>query len=176
MRLILAGASIALAAFQAASGQAPLTMVGTIDLPGVEGRIDHLAVDLAEQRLYVSALGNNREVLDLKNNRHARACLDSESRKASRSRPMPRSSRSRTARARACSSSIQMTIAQYEPSSSEMIPTTFGTTRRRSVCSWGSAAAPWRPSVRPMARSWAKQSSPAIPSHSSSNGPVVACS
>jgi len=37
-----------------------------IELPGVEGRIDHLAVDLARQRLFVAALGNDTvEVLDL---------------------------------------------------------------------------------------------------------------
>src|SRR5438128_848881 len=69
MRLILAVLTTALLSFQAASGQTPLTVVGTIDLPGVEGRIDHLAVDTAAQRLYVAALGNNTvEVLDLKNN------------------------------------------------------------------------------------------------------------
>ena len=40
---------------------------GTIPLPGVEGRIDHLAIDTAGQRLFAAALGNNTvEVLDLK--------------------------------------------------------------------------------------------------------------
>jgi YVTN family beta-propeller protein len=34
-------------------------------MPGVEGRIDHLAVDVANQRLFVAALGNNTiEVVD----------------------------------------------------------------------------------------------------------------
>src|SRR5438128_6878665 len=74
MRLMLVAATIALASFQAASGQAPLTLVGTIALPNVEGRIDHLAVDTAAQRLYVAALGNNTvEVLDLKNNTHIKS-------------------------------------------------------------------------------------------------------
>jgi len=64
---MLVAATIALASFQAASGQAPLTLVGTIALPNVEGRIDHLAIDTAAQRLYVAALGNNTvEVIDLK--------------------------------------------------------------------------------------------------------------
>lgn len=37
-----------------------------IALPGVEGRLDHLAVDLKGQRLFVAALGNNSlEVIDL---------------------------------------------------------------------------------------------------------------
>src|SRR5437870_8152388 len=74
MRLILAAATIAFVSFQAASGQMPLTLVGTIDLPGVEGRIDHLAIDTAAQRLYVAALGNNTvEVLDLKNSSHVKS-------------------------------------------------------------------------------------------------------
>ena len=43
-----------------------LQAVQTIPLPDVEGRIDHLAVDLQGQRLFVAALGNNTlEVLDL---------------------------------------------------------------------------------------------------------------
>jgi DNA-binding beta-propeller fold protein YncE len=39
----------------------------TIPLPGVEGRIDHLALDASGDRLFVCALGNNTvEVLDLR--------------------------------------------------------------------------------------------------------------
>src|SRR5437667_2176612 len=39
----------------------------TIPLPGVEGRIDHLAIDASGERLFVCALGNNTvEVLDLR--------------------------------------------------------------------------------------------------------------
>jgi DNA-binding beta-propeller fold protein YncE len=69
----MAGA-IACALFRAASGQAPLTLVGTVGLPNVEGRIDHLAVDEDSQRLYVAALGNNTvEVLELKSNRHLKS-------------------------------------------------------------------------------------------------------
>jgi DNA-binding beta-propeller fold protein YncE len=44
-----------------------LQLIQTIPLPGVEGRIDHMAVDAGRQRLFVAALGNNTvEVLDLK--------------------------------------------------------------------------------------------------------------
>lgn len=44
----------------------PLKLVGTIPMPGVSGRIDHLSVDVKGHRLFVSALGNNTvEVLDL---------------------------------------------------------------------------------------------------------------
>src|SRR4029453_16899414 len=43
-----------------------LVLLRTIELPRVEGRIDHLAFDPATQRLYVAALGNNSvEVLDI---------------------------------------------------------------------------------------------------------------
>lgn len=74
MSLAWVAATIFLALFQAASGQTPLTLVGTIALPSVEGRIDHLAVDTATQRLYVAALGNNTiEVIDLKSNRHIKS-------------------------------------------------------------------------------------------------------
>jgi DNA-binding beta-propeller fold protein YncE len=52
---------------RAASDTEPLRLVQAIPLPGVEGRIDHLALDLAGQRLFVAALGNNTvEVIDLK--------------------------------------------------------------------------------------------------------------
>jgi DNA-binding beta-propeller fold protein YncE len=52
---------------RAASDTGALRLIQTIPLPGVEGRIDHLALDLAGQRLFVAALGNNTvEVVDLK--------------------------------------------------------------------------------------------------------------
>ena len=74
MRLILTAATIALVSFQATPAQSPLALVRTMELPGVEGRIDHLAVDMAAQRLYVAALGNNTvEVLDLKSSRHIKS-------------------------------------------------------------------------------------------------------
>jgi DNA-binding beta-propeller fold protein YncE len=44
-----------------------LQLKQTIALPGVEGRIDHFALDAAGDRLFVCALGNNTvEVLDLR--------------------------------------------------------------------------------------------------------------
>ena len=46
---------------------APLQLKQTIALLGVEGRIDHVALDVAGERLFVCALGNNTvEVLDLR--------------------------------------------------------------------------------------------------------------
>src|SRR5262245_55547206 len=56
-----------LAHAQAPQEQAPpLRLVQTIPLPGVEGRIDHLAADVKRDRLFVAALGNNTvEVIGL---------------------------------------------------------------------------------------------------------------
>jgi DNA-binding beta-propeller fold protein YncE len=74
MRRIAVAAAMAFASFHTASGQAPLALVGTIGLPDVDGRIDHLAADLTAQRLYVAALGNNTvEVLDLKSDIHVKS-------------------------------------------------------------------------------------------------------
>lgn len=50
-----------------AETRTPLRLERTIALPGVQGRIDHLAADLPGERLFVAALGNNTlEVIDLK--------------------------------------------------------------------------------------------------------------
>ncbi|MFL6571245.1 MAG: hypothetical protein ACJ8G4_05790, partial [Burkholderiales bacterium] len=51
-----------------------LEPVATIPMPGVKGRIDHLAIDLKRHRLFVAALGNNTvEVLDLERSRHEKS-------------------------------------------------------------------------------------------------------
>src|SRR5437867_1283900 len=55
-------------------GNPPLKMVQAIPLPGVEGRIDHLSVDLKNQRLFIAALGNNTlEVVDLAQGKRIRS-------------------------------------------------------------------------------------------------------
>ena len=52
---------------------AGLQLKQTISLPGVEGRIDHLDLDAANERLFVCALGNNTvEVLDLRKGERVR--------------------------------------------------------------------------------------------------------
>ncbi|PYS85264.1 MAG: hypothetical protein DMF67_01830 [Acidobacteria bacterium] len=49
------------------TGGATLRLINRIPLPQVRGRIDHMAVDLKGQRLFVAALGNNTlEVIDLR--------------------------------------------------------------------------------------------------------------
>ena len=57
-----------------AQGNEPLKLEKTIPLPGVQGRIDHMSIDVAGQRLFVAALGNNTvEVIDLKAGNRAKA-------------------------------------------------------------------------------------------------------
>src|SRR5262245_21417471 len=52
---------------------APLRLVQSIPLQDVEGRIDHLAVDLEKKRLFVAALENGTvEVVDLEAGRATR--------------------------------------------------------------------------------------------------------
>jgi YVTN family beta-propeller protein len=60
--ITVAGSCLAVAE----SGEAKIQLKQTIPLPGVEGRIDHFAIDAAGARLFVCALGNNTvEVIDL---------------------------------------------------------------------------------------------------------------
>jgi len=50
----------------AAEPEPPLVLERTIPLPGVSGRIDHMAVDLRRGRLLVAELGNGSvDVMDL---------------------------------------------------------------------------------------------------------------
>jgi hypothetical protein len=70
MKLVTALCSVAIlvGGTTAAHGEAaPLRAAQVIALPGVEKRIDHLAVDLIGHRVFVAALGNGTlEVLDLR--------------------------------------------------------------------------------------------------------------
>jgi YVTN family beta-propeller protein len=61
--MLLAGVGVGLSQ---APSPSPLRLEKTIPLPGVKGRIDHLAFDRDDQRLFVAALGNNTvEIVDL---------------------------------------------------------------------------------------------------------------
>jgi DNA-binding beta-propeller fold protein YncE len=54
-----------------------LSLAARIDLPNVNGRIDHFSADLKGQRLFVSALGNHTlEVLDVESGKHLRTLPD----------------------------------------------------------------------------------------------------
>lgn len=64
--LVLAAGVLSIAA-QAQPAPQALTLSKTIPLPGVVGKFDHFAVDLAGHRLFVAATGNHSvEVIDLK--------------------------------------------------------------------------------------------------------------
>src|SRR6516225_8579917 len=64
LALVLSFLTAVLVSAQAAQ---PLNLEKTIELPDVQGRIDHMSVDVKGQRLFVSALGNNTvEVIDIK--------------------------------------------------------------------------------------------------------------
>src|SRR5262249_35439463 len=55
-----------------AQASEPLKLEKTIPLPDVQGRIDHMSLDVAGHRLFVSALGNNSvEVVDLRTGKRA---------------------------------------------------------------------------------------------------------
>ncbi|HEX4739105.1 MAG TPA: hypothetical protein VH331_16255 [Allosphingosinicella sp.] len=76
MPLLIAGLALASACSRAAAPDpnAPLVLERTIDLPGVRGRIDHLAYDSAHRRLFVAELGNGLvEAIDLGSGRTVRA-------------------------------------------------------------------------------------------------------
>jgi DNA-binding beta-propeller fold protein YncE len=65
--LMAAVIGIALASSGAVAEPAPLELEAKIPLGSVSGRIDHLAIDLARQRLFVAELGNDSVgVVDLK--------------------------------------------------------------------------------------------------------------
>lgn len=58
---------IALVRIAPGQSQPVLQLQNTIELPGVQGRIDHMTLDMRGGRLFVAALGNNTvEVVDVK--------------------------------------------------------------------------------------------------------------
>jgi DNA-binding beta-propeller fold protein YncE len=74
MRVPVISAVLALLMYHAPPSRESMALIRSIDLPRVEGRIDHLAFDPASQRLFVAALGNNTvEVLDLESNSHLKS-------------------------------------------------------------------------------------------------------
>ncbi len=63
---VLFGVAAGLATVSAIrAADAPLALICSVELPRVEGRIDHLAFDSSSGRLFVAALGNNTvEIVD----------------------------------------------------------------------------------------------------------------
>jgi DNA-binding beta-propeller fold protein YncE len=73
-RILSVALIVVLAGIAHAEGPAPLRQTQLIPLPGVEKRIDHMAVDPAGKRLFVSALGNGTlEVIDLQAGKRVRS-------------------------------------------------------------------------------------------------------
>src|SRR5262245_37673465 len=65
---------VAVIAIPLLSAEEPLTLGRSIELPRVDGRIDHLAFDAAGQHLFIAALGNNTvEVLDVRAGTHIKS-------------------------------------------------------------------------------------------------------
>jgi DNA-binding beta-propeller fold protein YncE len=74
MRPFMSAAMLFFIGLQPGSSPEPLRMVRAIELPRVEGRIDHLALDSTGEKLFVAALGNNTvEVLDVNNGTHLKS-------------------------------------------------------------------------------------------------------
>jgi DNA-binding beta-propeller fold protein YncE len=74
MRVAFTALAVMFFTLQSGTAQEPLVFVRAIDLPRVEGRIDHLAFDAAGQKLFVAALGNNTvEALDVKAGAHVKS-------------------------------------------------------------------------------------------------------
>ncbi len=74
MRALMSAAVLLAATMQPGAGPEPLRFARGIELPAVEGRIDHLTLDSSSQRLFVAALGNNTvEVVDVKNGTHLKS-------------------------------------------------------------------------------------------------------
>ena len=55
----------ALASEAVATARAPLALVQRIPLPGVMGRMDHLGIDLAGNRVFAAALGENQNTVEV---------------------------------------------------------------------------------------------------------------
>jgi DNA-binding beta-propeller fold protein YncE len=76
MRYVLLSGCVAIliVASGAVATLPPLVLLKSIELPGVEGRIDHLSIDRDRNRLFVAALGNNSiEVVDVAAGSRARS-------------------------------------------------------------------------------------------------------
>lgn len=74
MRAFILAVVCVFAATQPRFAQEPLHFIRAIELPHVEGRIDHLALDSTGAMLFVAALGNDTvEVVDVKNGTHLRS-------------------------------------------------------------------------------------------------------
>jgi DNA-binding beta-propeller fold protein YncE len=74
---LLLGILLVLSVLAAGQEPQPLSLETHIPLPNVKGRIDHFAVDVKSQRLFVAAVDNHTlEVIDLKSGQRVHAITD----------------------------------------------------------------------------------------------------
>jgi YVTN family beta-propeller protein len=68
--LLLSLIGVSAFSFGQSGASEPLKLEATIPMAEVQGRVDHLSIDLKGHRLFVAALGNNSlEIIDLKENK-----------------------------------------------------------------------------------------------------------
>src|SRR5258708_10343603 len=74
--LLLSLIGVSTVSFGQSGVSEPLKLEATIPMAEVQGRIDHLSVDVKGQRLFVAALGNKSlEIVDLKEKKFIHALL-----------------------------------------------------------------------------------------------------
>jgi DNA-binding beta-propeller fold protein YncE len=74
MGALVSAGSLLVLAMQPSVPPQPLRFVRAIELPRVEGRIDHLTLDSTGQKLFIAALGNNTvEVVDVSGFAHVKS-------------------------------------------------------------------------------------------------------
>jgi WD40 repeat protein len=65
--LLLHSEQLSAKALPSSTSSSPFSLIQTIAIPNVNGRIDHMAIDIRDQRLFVAELGNNSlDIIDLK--------------------------------------------------------------------------------------------------------------
>jgi DNA-binding beta-propeller fold protein YncE len=74
MRTLISTAVLLVLVTQPRATDGPLRLLQAIEMPKVEGRLDHMTIDATRQKLFVAALANNTvEVLDLEAGAHLKS-------------------------------------------------------------------------------------------------------
>ena len=72
--LLLHNEQLSAKALPSSTSSSPFSLIQTIAIPNVNGRIDHMAIDIRDQRLFVAELGNNSlDIIDLKAGKRVRS-------------------------------------------------------------------------------------------------------
>src|SRR3954469_17402284 len=117
MRLLLS--LFTFAAIAAPQSSPPLRLRKTIPLPDVQGRIDHMSLDVNNGRLFVAALGNNTiEVIDIEKGERIHTIPNLREPQGVLYLPDNNRLYSRMARTERCGSSMAFPISLLKPSSS----------------------------------------------------------